>query len=69
MAPKNQQRNVESIGTDSLLTMLQDLFILEALKAGMTAEDVRRILRIERKRVSNISKSLPQTKINQQGSK
>jgi hypothetical protein len=40
---------------DDLLTAIQDLFILEGLRAGMMVEDVRKILRIEMRRVNIVS--------------
>lgn len=46
--------------TDQILNVLQDLFILESLKAGMKVNDVRKILKIDKWRVSNISKYMKQ---------
>lgn len=40
---------------DDLLIAIQDLFILEGLRAGMNVEDVRKILRIDKLRVNKIS--------------
>ena len=44
--------------TDQLLAVLQDMFILQALQAGMKGEDIRTTLRVDQWRVTNISKSL-----------
>ena len=46
--------------TDQILNVLQDLFILESLKAGMNVDDIRKILKIDKWRVSNISKYMKQ---------
>lgn len=43
---------------DHLLVVLQNLFILQGLGAGMKVEDLRKILRIDKWRVTNISKLL-----------
>jgi len=43
---------------DQILTVIQDLFILEGLKAGMKGNDIRKILQIDQWRVTKISKSL-----------
>jgi hypothetical protein len=53
-AKKNQP--IDKI--DHILSALQDLFILEGLKAGMKVNDIRQILRIDKWRVSNISKCM-----------
>ncbi len=41
---------------DIVIRLLQDLFILEGLKAGVHTEDLRRILRVDKKRINRISK-------------
>ncbi len=43
---------------DEILIALQNLFILEALRAGMKVGDIRTLLKINMWRVSNISKHL-----------
>lgn len=43
---------------DALLEVSQYLFILEALKSGMSKEDVRSILKINMNRITAISKHL-----------
>jgi len=40
---------------DTLISAIQDLFILEGLRAGMKVEDVRKILRIDKRRVNIVS--------------
>ena len=47
---------------DQIQTLLQDLFILEGLKAGMKTDDIREVLKIRRERVIAISKSLGTSK-------
>ena len=47
---------------DLLLRATQDLFILNALNAGVKVDDVRKILKIDKLRVSNISKYLKDAK-------
>jgi hypothetical protein len=43
---------------DTLVRVTQDLFILNALVAGAKVDDIRRALKIDKWRVSNVSKSL-----------
>jgi hypothetical protein len=43
---------------DTLIRVTQDLFILQALTAGAKVDDVRKALKIDKLRVSGISKSL-----------
>jgi hypothetical protein len=62
MAKKNQETNPTSEKLDALLRVTQDLFILQALTAGANVDDVRRILKIDKHRVSNISKYLKNAK-------
>jgi hypothetical protein len=45
---------------DLLLAATQNLFILEALRAGMNVEDVRKLLKVDKWRISKISKPLKQ---------
>jgi hypothetical protein len=58
MAEKKVNTNQVITESNSVLTVLQDLFILEGLKAGMKGKDIRKILQIDQWRVTNISKSL-----------
>lgn len=51
--PKKVKSETERL--DDLLTAIQNLFILEGLRAGMMVEDVRQILRIDMRRVNKIS--------------
>lgn len=43
---------------DTIIRLLEDLFILEASKANMRREELRRIARVDMNRVSRISKHL-----------
>ena len=47
---------------DAVLRATQDLFILQALQAGVKVDDVRKMLKIDKWRVSNISKYLKNEK-------
>jgi hypothetical protein len=49
------------------VSVLQNLFLLEGLKAGMKGKDIRKILRIDQWRVSNISKTLKSLKNGKNG--
>lgn len=60
MAKKSVTKDPVAVALDDLLTVLQDLFILEALRAGMNVEDIRKILRIDKRRVTNVSRYLKQ---------
>ncbi|MCI0695185.1 hypothetical protein L0337_24645 [candidate division KSB1 bacterium] len=63
MAKPSKATNTQSAEkTDQLLDVLQDLFILESLKAGMNVDDIRKILKINKWRVSNISKYMKKKK-------
>jgi len=41
---------------NEILELLQNLFILEAVKAKMPSEEIRKTLRIDKKRINAISK-------------
>ena len=41
---------------DRLITLLEDLFILEAARIGMNKEALRQVLRIDKKRIGRIAK-------------
>jgi len=41
---------------DRIITLLEDLFILEASHMGMKKEPLREILRIDKKRIGRIAK-------------
>lgn len=58
MAATNKNDSVEA-KLDNLLRAMQDLFILQSLLAGMNVDDVRKMMKIDKHRVSNISKHLP----------
>jgi len=60
MAKKRAVKDPIAVALDDVLTVVQNLFILEALKAGMNVDDIRKILRIDKWRVSNISKYMKQ---------
>ncbi len=52
-------RNLKSADPESQkLTLLQDIFIVLALSAGMQVEVLRKHLRIDKRRVTAISKNL-----------
>jgi hypothetical protein len=48
---------------DELIWVMQDLFILHALQAGINKGDVRKIARVNNDRVTNISKYLNRAKV------
>lgn len=62
MAKKNT--GVAPVGEklDELLWVTQDLLILQLLQAGINAGDVRKIVRVNTDRVTNISKYLKRAK-------
>jgi hypothetical protein len=62
MAANKDKNDPQSGKLDSLLRATQDLFILQALLAGVNVDDVRKILKIDKHRVSNISKHLKNAK-------
>jgi hypothetical protein len=64
MANKNPARDPVVEKLDALLSATQDLFILQALLAGINAHDVRKILRVSLNRVSNISRHLKDSRGN-----
>lgn len=47
---------------DLLVRLTQDLLILQALQAGVTSHQVAAMVKIDKKRVSNISKYLKDAK-------
>ena len=51
---------------DALLWVTQDLLIFQLLQAGMNGGDVRKVVRVNTDRVSNISKHLKRAKGNSQ---
>ena len=55
---KPQQTNDEKIMAklDRVITLLEDLFILEAARIGMNKEPLREILRIDKRRIGRIAK-------------
>ena len=62
MAKKSRETDATNEKLDALLHVTQDLFILQALTAGANVNDVRRIMKIDKQRVSNISKHLKNAK-------
>lgn len=58
MAKKKQASDPVADKLDALIRVTQDLFILQALIAGAKVDDVRKALKINKWRVSNISKNL-----------
>ena len=59
---RNQKTDPTSEKLDVLLRVTQDLFILQAPSAGVNVDDVRRLMKIDKLRVSNISKHLKNAK-------
>lgn len=47
---------------DAILIVLQNLFILEATKAGMKRDDLRSILSVDNNRISLVTKHLHRPK-------
>jgi hypothetical protein len=64
MAKKNAGGDPVVEKLEALLWVTQDLFILQALLAGVNAGDVRKMARVNTDRVSNISKYLKRAKGN-----
>ena len=44
------------LGIEKLIRLLQDLFILEGIKADVDKEQLRRLLAIDKTRINNVSK-------------
>ncbi len=55
MATKVKNEKKQTNSDEQILTILQDLFILEALKSGAQVGDIRDHLKITKSRVSDIS--------------
>ncbi len=57
MAEKDKQdKTIDKL--DEVLEVLQNLFILEAVKGKMPVEEIRKILRIDKKKINRISKHI-----------
>jgi hypothetical protein len=58
--PRKTSSNKDPVADrlDALLTATQNLFILEALRAGVSGDEIRKLLRINNWRISRISKPL-----------
>jgi hypothetical protein len=54
MTKEKRDRQTELL--EQVLETIQNLFILQALEAGVTSEDVRKFMRIDKDRVSRVSK-------------
>lgn len=54
MTKEKPDRQTELL--EQVLETIQNLFILQALEAGVTSEDVRKFMRIDKHRVSRVSK-------------
>ncbi len=54
--PNNKSQSTDK--NEQILDTLQDLFILQALQAGMSVDSVRKLLHVGKWRVTNISKAL-----------
>ena len=57
MAEKDKQDKIID-KLDEVLEVLQNLFILEAVKGKMPVEEIRKVLRIDKKRIGRISKHI-----------
>jgi len=47
---------------DRLITLLEDIFILEAARIGVNKESLREILRIDKRRIGRIAKHVQKGK-------
>jgi hypothetical protein len=61
MAKEDGDKAVEE-KLDQLIRVSQDLFILQALQAGITKGDVRKMAHVNTDRVTNVSKYLNRAK-------
>lgn len=62
MPKKNAESDAIEAKLDLLVRISQDLLILQALQAGLTSHGVAAMLRIDKGRVSNISKYMKDAK-------
>ena len=62
MAKKNMESDPVEEKLDLLVRLTQDLLILQALQAGVTSHKVAAMVKIDKVRVSNVSKYLKDTK-------
>lgn len=62
MAGKKIPKDALAEKMQDVLVAVENLFILEWLKAGINVEDIRKILRVDKKRVSDISKHMKEHK-------
>lgn len=62
MGAKKEPNDLLVERVDALVRATQDLFILQGLLAGVNVDDIRKILKIDKHRVSNISKHLKDAK-------
>lgn len=55
---KKPSKNIDPVikRLDTLIILLQDIFILEGARLGIRKEDLRKILALDRRRISRISK-------------
>lgn len=58
MSAKNQDSKKNSEKLNAILEILRELFILEAAKAGVPKEEIRKILSIDKKRIGRVSKHI-----------
>jgi len=58
MASRKTPVDKNSNVLESLVEAVQDLFILNALQAGAKGEGIRKLLRVDQWRVTNVSKLL-----------
>lgn len=53
---KNKPVSAESV--ERLVFLMENIFILESLKAGINVEDIRKLLKIDKWKIINVSKIL-----------
>jgi hypothetical protein len=62
MAKKKVASDSIEVQLDLLVRLTQDLLILQALQAGVTSHEVAAMVKIDKRRVSNVSKYLKDAK-------
>lgn len=50
----NEEKLIQKM--DALLEIMQNLFIIEAVKSKMPREEIRKILKIDKRRIGRVSK-------------
>ena len=57
---KDKPVSAESV--ERLVFLMENIFILESLKAGINVEDIRKLLKIDKWKIINVSKILKAAK-------